>query len=484
MRGGGLRKRSLIAYVAYAACFIESAEAMFGAASMPMARYVFGTNPFTAGGPRFASFVATNTRSAILFGFAWNHLKALVANSGVRGPLDVAADMAGAHRGDSAKLQRAITAQVEQAERDRLEGEIAALPDDDVRRRAWRAQDGVTSHQIIVSGPTHAFKCSREEFHEMFTFFFGLESPAVRPYAQRGARLHTANDVARVVDAYGLELGIANLPNATFTLVHDALKHEIFDVMREAGFEPFVEPRHIFTNLIPPAVLMRLGGHGQSSIIPDAHMQIAMPPVGASARSRTLLPQRILLFDVKTLHGAGGIYMASRRALDEQAGAVADRATRVQAEYERHANRLDSTLSPQGTTPILDRLRSFTPVRALVIGNYGESSRDVHTLIQIAAEALAVKSWRAAGARGVEEYRSFAVASLRRRLGCFAAREYARHRLRRLPYIGVPRAAMRSREAQLQAAFHNRAAGDGARGDGVRMADFHHFQSAQPLPRE
>ena len=45
-----------------------------------------------------------------------------------------------------------------------------------------------------------------------------------------------------------------------------------------------------------------------------------------------------------------------------------------------------------------------------------------------------------AGNHAVKEARSFVVSSLRRRLGLVICREFARHRIRRVPYIGVPRA--------------------------------------------
>ena len=48
-------------------------------------------------------------------------------------------------------------------------------------------------------------------------------------------------------------------------------------------------------------------------------------------------------------------------------------------------------------------------------------------------------------ARTLEEARSFIVSSLRRRLGLVICREFARHRIRRVPYIGVPRAVVERR---------------------------------------
>ena len=49
------------------------------------------------------------------------------------------------------------------------------------------------------------------------------------------------------------------------------------------------------------------------------------------------------------------------------------------------------------------------------------------------------------GARTESEARSFYVARLRRRMGVAAVREFARHRLRRVPYVGVPRAVVEQR---------------------------------------
>ena len=80
-----------------------------------------------------------------------------------------------------------------------------------------------------------------------------------------------------------------------------------------------------------------------------------------------------------------------------------------------------------------------------MFGHYGEASEDVHSLLSIAADKLSAKRWRTLGARSAAEARSFFVNLVRRRLGCFAMREMARHRLRRIPYIGMTRAALQVR---------------------------------------
>ena len=103
------------------------------------------------------------------------------------------------------------------------------------------------------------------------------------------------------------------------------------------------------------------------------------------------------------------------------------------------------------------RLRSYTPTRALVFGQYAEASQDVHTLLEYLARHRATAQWRRYGARSAEEAYGFFIAALRRRVGVFAAREMARHRLRRIPFVGVPRAAVVAYTGRPQQVVQDRA---------------------------
>ena len=115
-------------------------------------------------------------------------------------------------------------------------------------------------------------------------------------------------------------------------------------------------------------------------------------------------------------------------------------------EYGGHARELDARFhAGTGLTPIADRLSSFTQVRGLVFGAYAEASLDVHSLIELAAHALARKHWRRSGARCEAEARSFWVGMCRRRIGVAVTRAMARHRIRRTVFIGVPRAVLDDR---------------------------------------
>ena len=164
---------------------------------------------------------------------------------------------------------------------------------------------------------------------------------------------------------------------------------------------------------------------------------------------------RFWLFDVKTLRAGGPDYRQC--ALDGQCGAVSLRAGRVNGAYASHARSLDARLHPGGGDPIAARLRALGEVSGLCVGAYAEASADVHGLVDIVADALAERRWARFGARDVGEARSAFVTILRRRVGVMVAREMARHRLARLHWVGVPRAAIEARAARLRRGVEDRA---------------------------
>ena len=82
--------------------------------------------------------------------------------------------------------------------------------------------------------------------------------------------------------------------------------------------------------------------------------------------------------------------------------------------------------------------------------------------------------WARMGARTQAEARAFFMASYRRRMGVAVVREMARHRLRRVPLIGVPRAAVVTRRQR----------GVGVHGVPVALSDFYAFQAYMPAAGE
>ena len=365
------------------------------------------------------------------------------------GPLDADVEQAGV--GVVQRLQREITHQWEQAARDRLHRRISQLPQTDTRREAWFSADEL-SRQWVTTWPSPACALSCAEFGEVFTTYLGRESPVCRALA--GRAIACGRGRPRVCDAFGVQLGLATLPGTEHTDCHDACATLIFDLMRMAT-SVVREPRRMFSSVIPPAML--LGPGRPPGVVPDARAVLSLPSavvaargVADGARRRSPTISREWVFDVKTAHGGGPVYM-SARARDEQCGGVRQRAHQVAGAYLSHARRLDDRLHaaavqvaaaagrapPPRTSAVVDRLRAVGPVRPLVFGQYGEASPDVHSVISLAADEAARGGWAGMGARTESEARAFFVQSFRRRIGVGVVRAFARHRLMRAPMVGV-----------------------------------------------
>ena len=283
--------------------------------------------------------------------------------------------------------------------------------------------------------------------------------------------LCVGNGGTRVCDPYGSQLANAILPGG-FTEAHDVIGWELFEITKGAGLPTELQPRHHFDSLIPVRVLQDMT-RNSGGIIPDADVTVALPPASHEPNQPrgTARPARKLFFDVKTIH-RGGCHYSGGLNRRMQSGAVMGRAQKVNRDYLRAARNLDRRHSAAGTTPIEDRLKSFTEVRGLVFGAYGEASRDVHLLLGVCATEIAKKRWREMGARTLEEARGFIIGQLRRRIGLVATEAMASHRLNRVPWIGVPRQVVVNRRTLA-------GAGGGARADRDGVVDAQDFFAHQ-----
>ena len=147
------------------------------------------------------------------------------------------------------------------------------------------------------------------------------------------------------------------------------------------------------------------------------------------------------MMDFKTIHAGCQSYQSARARDGERGGAVAERAHAVNRAYLAAARALDQRFQTGGG--VLATLTGFGDVRALVIGNYAEMSDDLHQLRERAAWA-ASEFWERLGSRTRAEAVSYFSSQLRYSWGVAAARAFARHRLRRVIYVGaerLPRAA-------------------------------------------
>ena len=239
----------------------------------------------------------------------------------------------------------------------------------------------------------------------------------------------------RVCDVWGFELGLASLPGGGDTVCHDEIAGVIFQMALAAGFQGSVEPRHLFHGVMPAHTLYRQGA--PPSVVPDAYMRVALREAGRARRTRRATARDWLL-DVKTLHGMCAHYRTCH--MQRQSAAVANRAAAVPTEYVHHAREIDADHQLGGAVEA--RLRMLGEVAGLVVGQYAEGSEEVHSLIAAIATRMASRRWRLLGFRSEAEALSAYTTLVRRRVGVAAVRAYARHRIARVPYVGVPRAVI------------------------------------------
>lgn len=299
----------------------------------------------------------------------------------------------------------------------------------------------------VSAWPSHEDYIDGREMAETITTYLGRESPAVRHLA--GRHIHERRRL-RVCDEFGFELGLAKLPGSADTVCHDAISTVLFQLALGAGIQGAVEPRHLFHAVIPAHVLHDQGA--PPAVVPDAYMHVALQLEGRMRARRATAADWML--DVKTLHGRGSHYKTcdTRR----QTAAVANRAAAVPTDYARHARAIDTEHGLGGAVEA--RLRMLGDVAGLVVGQYAEGSPAVHALIAAIASAMAGRRWRLLGFRSEAEALSATTTIVRRRVGVAAARAYARHRISRVPYIGVPRAVIERQMARQAAtrAGHSR----------------------------
>ena len=242
----------------------------------PQLTDVFGAGAFDPQGSRLSDYLTSLEETTFELRDAWDELRDRVANQTVTGPLDAAAADAG--RGHPDHLQRRITEQLEQIERDQLHRDMQQLPTTDTRRLAWYAVDRLSS-QWVSSWPTHRMELSLHEMREVVTTYLGRESPAVRRLAGQHIPCSHASrqGQGRVCDAYGFQLGLATLPGGSNEECHEVAGRELFEIIQEARLSIELQPRHFFHTLIPVARLLQPGRH--PSIVPDASMRVALADV-------------------------------------------------------------------------------------------------------------------------------------------------------------------------------------------------------------
>ena len=179
-------------------------------------------------------------------------------------------EAAGTHAGvsDAQKLQKALTAQLEQAKHAELERDILALPVRDERRVAFLNVDRYST-QWVAAWPSHAWSLAGPEFKEGVCRYLALPSPACAPYV---GQLLGNGRRRQPLDAHGHTLTCTPL-DKLWDVQHDTIAHKLFTDMDQLGVRVEWVPKRIFSHLIAP---QQGRGGGVKNILPD--LRVCMAP--------------------------------------------------------------------------------------------------------------------------------------------------------------------------------------------------------------
>ena len=159
-------------------------------------------------------------------------------------------------------------------------------------------------------------------------------------------------------------------------------------------------------------------------MVPDFQFQVPCPTGGRVSRLAEL--KVINCCQTRYLPGAGP------KAVDR-------RAKLLQGEYLRKAREADTQylgIAKGQVGPVENKLLQYGDINGLVVGAFGEGSEDLHTLVQIIAEARVTAMGLARGRPGTEAELGLVVGQVRRMLSTTSIRAQAERLLARMSWVG------------------------------------------------
>ena len=296
-------------------------------------------------------------------------------------------------------------------------------------------------------------------FHECWSTYLGLPSPACDPHA--GRVFTDCRNIRRTLDKYGHAACRAMLKGDLWRKKHDAVKHTIanlaawcrvsLDVEVANLFLPFIRDNRLYRDT-PQRFL-----HG---LVPDFRI----------VHTNTLA-------DLKTFTFGPNWYGRARFTNGLRLDAVRHRADCVHRDCVAKLRRLDTLGGHDNDGPASRRLRSFGRVQGWAVGAFGEISPDLHRFIDKLSRRGAASRYRELGVDNPLLARPHIKRRCCAEIGIAIVRANAHHKLNALAAIlmGRDASSQQAQRRQTASAAHR------ARSD----AYYHqHSFHADDLPRD
>ena len=382
----------------------------------PLLQEVVGT---LDGGSRWTTFLATGSRTALEFQNSWESLTrearqhSTYLDVALESPLSQEVEKAGDSSVDGSTrrklvqqrelLRHKVLTKALQGHPDRQFRPVTVFPNFDKLSGAWL---------LALPGPSTGL--STPVFAEAMAAHLCLPSPAVcdsgwvgKPLGRRG----------EVIDNFGdAIMNCSDLPGDSWRHRHDTGKMAITSECNDSKLPVDCEVYGLFADLLPAAAEGSGGelewGRARQGLIPDFRLRLP-----TQEGTSDCLAELKVVSAGATWYPRGG----QGRGTDRRAGLL-------QSEYRRKLAKYDQRYhgSAQGQTgPLVRRLEGYGALWGLVVGPWGDASKDLHKLISLIGNSMVAAKARARGWEGAEGELGQVIGSVRRRLSCTFIRAQA-----------------------------------------------------------
>jgi hypothetical protein len=232
-----------------------------------------------------------------------------------------------------------------------------------------------------------------------------------------------------VIDQFGdAVMNCKYLPGDTWRQRHDTGKLAIVNECVNAGLVHDCEVYGLFADLIPAQAENHRGedlqwGRARQGLVPDFRLRLPTPEGLADHLAELKFVSAGVSWFPRGVRGKG---------TDRRAAGLAQL-------YKKALQRLDSryhhTAADQ-TGPLVRRLQSYGKLEGLVVGPWGEGSKDLHSLVKTIADVKVAAKARALGREISDKELGIVVAQVRKYLSVTFIRAQSLCLLNRLGFLG------------------------------------------------
>ena len=379
---------------------------------------------------RWRDFLARESRTALEFGESWTSLSreaeqfASYLDVALESPLSSSAESAGGCSVDGS-TRRKLVQQREALRHQVLTKALKEHPDRTFRPATVFQNFDKLSGAWLLALPGSSTGLSSPVFAEAMAAHLCLPSPAVQDSGWVGRSLGRRGEI---IDQYGdTVMNCNDLPGDSWRHRHDSGKMAITTECYDAKLPVDCEVYGLFSDLLPAAAEGHGGdlewGRSRQGLIPDYRLRLPTPEGNSDCLAELKFVSAGVTWFPRGVQGRG---------TDRRSGLL-------QSEYRRKLAKYDQKYhgtSPDQSGPLVRRLDGYGKLWGLVVGPWGDGSKDLHTLVSAVGNSLVAAKARARGWEAGEGELGQAISQIRRRLSCTFIRSQALCLLARLGQLG------------------------------------------------